>query len=187
MSDTPHTQNRYSKLERWLGAEKVVPRRTPQARIAASLLAAAWPPIIVTLFVWPPHNWFSGLDTDWRVVLLVVGLIASPIGLLRLENARRPNDLPWTRRAVVARYVIYGGVLATLLQILIALALSVLAAMAGQSIVQGIGAIETVLLIFGVAGIPVAIMVGISYALWGGVCVAYLGYKKAPPPIRHRF
>lgn len=187
MSDTSTPTKRFDALSRIFGAEVVVPRRTPQARLVASLLAAAWPPIIVTMFVWPPHNWMSGLDTDWRVVLLVVGLIAAPLGLLRLENARRPGDAPWTRRAVVARYVIYGGFLATLLQVLIALALSVMAALAGQSVVQSVGAIETVMLIFGVAGIPIALMVGISYALWGGLCVAYLGYKKAPPPIRRPF
>ena len=187
MIDTNHTPPRSSVLDRFPGGEKVVPRRTPQARIIASLLAAAWPPIIATLFIWPPHNWFSGLDTDWRIVLLIVGLLAAPLGLLRLENARRPNDVPWTRRAVVARYVIYGGLLATALQVLIALILSTTYGFAGQSFVQSLGSAETALLIFGVAGVPIALMVGISYALWGGLCVAYIAYRKAPPPIRRPF
>ncbi len=187
MTDIQSPAPRSSVLDRFPGGEKVVPRRTPQARLIASLLAAAWPPVLVTLFIWPPHNWMSGLDTDWRIVLLIVGLIAAPLGLLRLEKAKRPNDAPWTRRAVVARYVIYGGVLAAVLQIAIAIALSIAYGFSGESLVQGLGAIETVLMIYGVGGVPVALMVGISYALWGGICVAYLAYKKAPAPIRSPF
>lgn len=187
MTDIPTPAARSSVLDRFPGGEIVVPRRTPQARIIASLFAAAWPPVLATLFIWPPHNWMSGLDTDWRIVLLVVGLIAAPLGLLRLEKAKRPNDAPWTRRAVVARYVIYGGVLAAALQIVIALALSAAYGFKGEGFVQALGTIETVLMIYGVGGVPVALMVGISYALWGGICVAYIAYKKAPAPIRSPF
>ncbi len=187
MTDIPTPAPRSSVLDSFPGGEKVVPRRTPQARVIASLLAAAWPPIIATMFKWPPHNWLSGLDTDWRVVLLVVGLIAAPLGLFRLEGAKRPADAPWTRRAVVARYVIYGGMLAAALQILITLALSVAYGFSGQNLVEALGAIETVMMVYGVAGIPVALMVGTSYALWGGLCVAYIAYKKAPAPIRTPF
>jgi len=187
MTDIHSTAPRSSVLDRFPGGEKVVPRRTPQARILASLLAAAWPPVLATLFIWPPHNWMSGLDTDWRVVLLIVGLIAAPIGLLQLEKAKRPNDAPWTRRAVIGRYVIYGGMLAAALQIIIALAIAAVYGFNGESFVQALGAIETALMIYGVGGVPVALMVGISYALWGGICVAYIAYKKAPSPIRSPF
>lgn len=187
MTDTHTPAPRSSVLDSFPGGERVVPRRTPQARITASLLAAAWPPIIATLFKWPPHNWLSGLDTDWRVVLLVVGLIAAPLGLLRLEGAKRPGDAPWTRRAVVARYVIYGGMLAAVLQVLITLALSIAYGFSGHGLAEALGAIETVLMVYGVAGVPVALMVGISYALWGGLCVAYIAYKKAPAPVRSPF
>ncbi|WP_292039559.1 MULTISPECIES: hypothetical protein [unclassified Brevundimonas] len=187
MTDIHPPASRPSVLDRFPGGEQVVPRRTPQARALASLAAAAWPPIILTLFVWPPHNWFSGLDTDWRIVLLIVGLVAAPLGLLRLEKARRPNDAPWTRRAVVARFVIYGGLLAAVLQVAIALVLAVTYGLAGQSFIQALGSVETVLLIFGVAGVPVALMVGISYALWGGLCMAFIAYQKAPAKIRRPF
>jgi len=36
------------------------------------------------------------------------------------------------------------------------------------------------LLIYGVGGLPLAVMMGVSYALWGGLCVAYLGFVPAP-------
>lgn len=187
MTDIHPPASRPSVLDRFPGGEQVVPRRTPQARVLASLAAAAWPPIILTMIKWPPHNWFSGLDTDWRIVLLVVGLIAAPLGLMRLEKARRPNDAPWTRRSVIARFVIYGGLLAAVLQVAIALVLAITYGLAGQSVVQGIGSVETVLLIFGVAGVPAALMVGISYALWGGLCMAFIAYQKAPDKIRRPF
>ena len=173
------SQNSSNLLDRLPGQERVVPRRSVQAQILATIIAAAWPPILLTFPIWPPHHLWAGLDTDWRLVLLAVGLISAPIGIARLAGAKRPNNAPWTRRAVIARYVIYGGILAASLQFLMTLALSVIAGLAGESFVQGLGAIEAVVLVYGVIGIPLALMVGVSYALWGGVCVAYIGYRKA--------
>lgn len=187
MTDHIEPKPQPSILDHFPGGEKVVRRATVQSRIIATLLAAAWPPILVTFPLWPPYNLFAGLDTDWRIILLVVGLVAAPIGLARLAKAKRPNNVPWTRRAVVGRYVIYGGILAASLQVLMTIALSVVAGISGESFVQGLGAIETVVLTYGVIGVPLALMVGVSYALWGGICVAYLAYKKAPPPIRRPF
>ena len=166
-------------LDRLPGRERVVPRRTVQSTLLATLAAAAWPPILLTFPIWPPHHIWAGLDTDWRIVLLVVGLIAAPVGISRLAKAKRPNNAPWTRRAVIARYVIYGGILAGCLQLLMTIAQSILAALAGESFIQALGGIEAVVLVYGVLGIPLALMVGVSYALWGGVCVALLAYKKA--------
>ena len=37
--------------------------------------------------------------------------------------------------------------------------------------------ILTTLLIFGVGFLPVAVMVGISYALWAGLCAAFIAYE----------
>lgn len=167
-----------SIIDRFPGGERVAPRNSPQSKILAVLLAAAWPPLLVTLPIWPPHHYWAGLDTDWRLVLLAVGLIATPIFMARLAKAKRPNNAPWTRRAVVARYVIYGGLLTAVLQILMTLILAIVAGFSGESFVQALGAIETVVLVFGVLGVPLALMVGVSYALWGGLCVAYIGYKK---------
>lgn len=183
----PQDQNPPSILDHFPGAERVTPRKSLQAKIIASIVAAAWPPLLLTFPFWPPHNLWSGLDTDWRIILLAVGLIAAPVAISRLAKAKRPNNAPWTRRAVVGRYVIYGGILAACLQFLMTLALAVIAGLAGESFVQALGAIETVVLTFGVIGVPLALMVGVSYALWGGICVAYIAYSKASPPIRRPF
>ena len=42
---------------------------------------------------------------------------------------------------------------------------------------QALGFTETTLLIFGVGFLPVAVMVGISYALWAGLCAAFIAYE----------
>lgn len=162
------------------GLKPVAPRRTAQANILASLLAAAWPPILITLPIWPPANWASGVDTDWRIVLLLVGLLATPVGLWLLNRIHQRRGQTFTRLGVILRFLIFGGLLAAALQTLIALVLTTMAMVASDSLGQAIGAAETTLLIFGVAGLPLATLVGLSYALWAGVCVAFIGYRSAP-------
>lgn len=162
------------------GLKPVAPRRTAQANILASLLAAAWPPILITLPIWPPTNWASGVDTDWRIVLLLVGLVATPVGIWLLNRIHQRRDQTFTRLGVILRFLIFGGLLAAALQTLIALVITTMAMIASASLGQAIGAAETTLLIFGVAGLPLATLVGLSYALWAGICVAFIGYRSAP-------
>ncbi|MNN62087.1 hypothetical protein D3C81_1773630 [compost metagenome] len=76
--------------------------------------------------------------------------------------------------------MVFGGLLAAVVQILIAVVMSLLSVVASQSVVQGLGALETTLLIFGVAGLPLAVLVGVSYALWAGLCVAFIAFAPAP-------
>ena len=162
------------------GLKRVAPRRGAGALVPAALAAAAWPPVILTLFIWPPENWWSGVDTDWRLVMLAVGLIAAPVGLWLLVSGHERTGRPSTRLGVVCRFTVFGGLLAAAMQTLMALIMATLAGAASQTPAQGLGAVETALLIFGVGGLPVAVMVGVSYALWGGLCVAYLGFVPAP-------
>lgn len=163
------------------GLKRVAPRRGAGALIPAALAAAAWPPAILTLFIWPPENWWSGVDTDWRLVMLAVGLIAAPVGLKLLTDSHARTGRPSTRLGVVCRFTVFGGLLAAAMQTVMAVVMATLAGLASQSLIQGLGAIETALLIFGVGGLPLAVMVGVSYALWGGLCVAFLGFVPAPP------
>jgi hypothetical protein len=162
------------------GLKRVAPRRGAGALIPAALAAAAWPPVILTLFIWPPENWWSGVDTDWRLVMLAVGLVGTPVGLWLLLNSHARTGRPSTRLGVVCRFTVFGGLLAAAMQTVMAVVMAALSGVASQSLLQGLGAIETALLIYGVAGLPVAVMVGVSYALWGGLCVAFLGFVPAP-------
>lgn len=170
---------RFDRIEDLPGLKRVAPRRSKQALLLAAL-AAGWPPIIVTLAVWPPENWASGVDTDWRLVLLVIGLIAAPIGLWLMHRSHADTGRPSTRLGVVCRFVVFGGLLAAAVQTLIALVMSLLSLIASQSLIQALGALETTLLIFGVVGLPLAMQVGVSYALWAGLCVAFIGFAPAP-------
>ena len=90
--------SRLDRIEDLPGLKRVAPQRSTQRTVLASLAAAAWPPLIITLIKWPPENWASGVDTDWRLVLLVLGLIAA------LGAWRTARDFDWSplARAVVA-------------------------------------------------------------------------------------
>lgn len=171
---------RLDRIEDLPGLKRVAPRRTTQAFVLAALAAAAWPPLILTLAVWPPENWASGVDTDWRLVLLVIGMAAAPIGLWLMHQSHARTGRPSTRLGVVCRFMVFGGLLAAAVQTLIAVVMSLLSLIASQSLVQGLGAIETTLLIFGVAGLPLAVLVGVSYALWAGLCAAFIAFAPAP-------
>ena len=45
---------------------------------------------------------------------------------------------------------------------------------------QAAGATETSLLLFGVGLLPIAVLVGISYALWAGLCAAFIAFVPQP-------
>ena len=158
---------RLDRIEDLPGLKRVAPRRTTQAFVLAALAAAAWPPLIITLIVWPPENWASGVDTDWRLVLLVLGLIAAPVGLWWLRQTHARVGRPSTRLGVVCRFMVFGWI-------------------QSSDVGQGIGATETNLLIYGVAGLPVAILVGVSYALWAGLCAAFIAFAPAPEKVKDR-
>ena len=172
--------SRLDRIEDLPGLKRVAPRPSTQRFMLAALAAAAWPPLIATLVIWPPENWASGVDTDWRLVLLVLGLIAAPVGLWILRQTHGRTGRPSTRLGVICRFMVFGGLLAAVVQILIAVVMSLLSVVASQSVVQGLGALETTLLIFGVAGLPLAVLVGVSYALWAGLCVAFIAFTPAP-------
>lgn len=163
------------------GQGPVAPRRSGGALPLAALAGAAWPPLILTFLVWPPSHWLPGTETDWRLLVLVVGLIAVPAGLWRIGRERDQTGRPGTRLGVVWRFMFYGGLLAAALQTLMALIVTVVAMVQSGSLVQALGAAETTLLIYGVGGLPIAIIVGVSYALWAGLCAAFIAFVPRPP------
>jgi hypothetical protein len=60
------------------GQQRVAWRREPQRIALAAVAGALWPPLVVTLVIWPPRNWLPGLEMDWRLVVLLIGLLAVP-------------------------------------------------------------------------------------------------------------
>jgi hypothetical protein len=168
------------------GQTPVVWRRGRAAIPLAALAGVMWPPLILTLLIWPPQNWLPGREIDWRLMVLVLGLIAVPAGLYVVRRERDRSGRPATRLGVVWRFMLYGGLLSAALQTLLALLMALLGLVESGGIVQGFGATETTLLIYGVGGLPVAILVGVSYALWAGLCAAYIAFTPAPTKVRDR-
>lgn len=177
---------RFDRIEDLPGQTRVTWRRTRLAIPLAALAGIAWPPLILTLLIWPPQNWVPGADIDWRLVLLALGAVAVPAGLMVIRRERDRRGRPGTRLGIVWRFMLYGGLLAAGLQILVAVAMVLIGLVASSDVLQGVGATETTLLIYGVAGLPVAILVGVSYALWVGLCAAFIAFVPAPDRVRDR-
>ena len=174
------------KPEDFPGQQRVAWRREPHRLVLAALAGALWPPIPLTLLIWPPQNWLPGRETDWRLVVLAIGLVAAPLGLWLVARERERTGRPASRLGVVWRFMLYGGLLAAGLQAALAIIVMVLGWFEAGGFIQGIGATETTLLIYGVGGLPVAILVGVSYALWAGLCAAFIAFQPAPPEVRDR-
>jgi hypothetical protein len=152
----------------------------------ACLLGAAWPPVVLTLPLLPPHNWMPGLAMDWRLVVFVVALVTVPVGLWAVARERERTQRPATRLGVVWRFLLYGGLFTAALETLLVIVLVVINWAEAGTIGQSLGAAETTLLIYGVAGLPVAMLIGVSYALWAGLCVALIAFQPRPPAVRSR-
>lgn len=176
---------RFDTPEDLPGRRPVTWRPSGGALPLAVAAGAAWPPLL-TLIFWPPHNWIPSLETDWRLVLFFVGLIAVPLGIGALRRERQRTGRPDTRMGIVWRFMLFGGLLAAVLQTLMTLILVVMGWFEAGDFVQAIGATETKLLIYGVGGLPIAIIVGISYALWAGMCVAFIAFMPRPPAVKDR-
>lgn len=168
------------------GQSPVVWRRARAALPLAVLAGVAWPPLIVTLLIWPPENWFPGPETDWRLSVLLVGILAVPAGLFAVRRERDRRGRPGTRLGVIWRFMLYGGLLAAAAQTALALLVALQGMIEAGDFVQRLGAVETTLLIYGVAGLPVAILVGVSYALWAGLCAAFIAFAPAPAKVKDR-
>lgn len=170
------------------GRTPIVWRRNRSTAVPLACLAGAlWPPLFISLAILPPTRWLphaGGLD--WRILAIVVALIAVPVGVRILGREHDRTGKPATRLGVVWRFLVMGGVLAAGLQLLIATVMLVMNAIASQSVGNALGSIETTVLIYGVAGLPFALMVGISHALWAGLCVAFIAFQKRPPSVRPR-
>ncbi len=168
------------------GRAPVAWRKSGLAPGLSVLAGALWPPLIVTLLVWPPQNWTPGLEMDWRLLVLAVGLLAAPLGLWLVARERDHTGRPNTRLGVVGRFMLYGGLLAAGVQAVLALVTVAAAVVEAGDVGQAFGAAETILLIFGVGGLPIAVLVGVSYALWAGLCVAFIAFERRPAGVRDR-
>jgi hypothetical protein len=162
------------------GQQRVVWRREPQRIVLAAVTGMLWPPMVLTLLIWPPRNWLPGAETDWRLTVLAAGVLATPAGLWLLARERERTGRPSTRLGVVWRFMFYGGLLAAALGAVLAVIQTVLQWLSAASFGEGVGGSETSLLIYGVGGLPFAVLIGVAYALWAGLCVAFIAFSPQP-------
>lgn len=162
------------------GRERVVWRREPHRIALAAAAGALWPPLVLTLPIWPPHNWIPGLEMDWRLMVLLLGLAAVPGGLWAVDKERQRTGRPSTRLGVVWRFMFYGGLLAAVIGALVAVGVVITQWIGAEGVGQALGSTASTLLIYGVGLLPVATVVGVSYALWAGLCAAYLAFTPQP-------
>jgi len=168
------------------GQQLVKWRGSPVPVALAAALGAAWPPLILTLPVWPPQDWVPGITMDWRLQVFGLGLIAVPAMLWALSRERDRTGRPATRLGIVWRFMFYGGLLSAGVQIIMALAMAIAGGLGSAGVGEAAGFAETVFLIFGVGGLPIAMIVGVSYALWAGLCAAFIAFEAKPAPVRDR-
>lgn len=168
------------KPEDFPGQQRVTWRREPHRIVLAAVSGALWPPLAITLVIWPPNNWLPSFEMDWRLVVLVIGVLAVPGALWLLARERERTGRPSTRLGVVWRFMFYGGLLAVGLQAMLALTVSMVGWFEAGGVAQAAGATETTLLIYGVGGLPVAVLLGVSYALWAGLCAAFIAFMPQP-------
>lgn len=170
------------------GRSPVMWRRNRSMAVPIACLAGAlWPPLFVSLTVLPPTRWIPHEGgVDWRILAIVLALVAVPAGVRLIGREQDRKGRPSTRLGVIWRFLLYGGLLAATVQLIVAVVMIVLNAIGAQSLGNALGAIETTILIYGVAGLPFALMVGISHALWAGLCVAFIAFQKRPPAVRPR-
>lgn len=169
------------------GQSQIKWRGTPGLwALLAGLAAIAWPPLIVPLIFLPPANMAFGWDMDWRLMALLAGAVMVPAGMYLLMRERERSGSPSTRLGIIWRFLLYGGLLTALLQTVSAVTMAVVNWGEAGALAQSLGAAETTLLIYGVGLLPAAMMIGISYALWAGLCVAFIAFTPKPPPVRPR-
>lgn len=179
--------SRFDDLARLPGQRPVMWRPSrPMYAALACVAGAAWPPLVLTMLIWPPANWLPGPEMDWRLLVLLVGLVAAPAGLWAVNREREATGRPTARLGIVWRFMLYGGLLAAGLMALYTVIAMVTGWFEAGGFAQAIGASETSVLIYGVGGLPIAMIVGVSYALWAGLCVAFIAFQPEPPAVKDR-
>ena len=167
------------------GSARIRWRETPFLWAPIAWLAAlAWPPLLITFALYPPQSLGLAIDGDWRLLTLagaVLG-VTGALELIRREWAR--GRRPSTRLGVIWRFVLYGAVLAVVLQLLLTLALMVMGWMHVTGLPQGLGVAEATFLVYGVLMLPLSAFVGAAYAVWAGLMVALIAFAPTPPPMR---
>lgn len=167
------------------GSAPIQWRESPIVWVPLAWLAAvAWPPLLITLLIFPPQAFTFGLDMDWRLLSLISAAlgVAGALWLVHREwgRTRRPS----TRLGVLWRFTLYGAVFAVAMQTLLVVALVVGGWLRVNGPAQGLGVAETTFFLYGVGLLPVTALVGAAYAGWSGLMVGLIAFTRRPESLR---
>ncbi len=147
------------------------------------LAAVAWPAIVGTLILFPPTREAGGLLHDWRLKALIAAGIAIAAIIHLVKGERDREGGPTSRLGIIARFLLFGFIFSLAALILVVLGFAAFSAFGNEGFLSALGGIESTLFLFGVAGLPFALMVGVSYALWAGVMVSTITFAPPVPTV----
>lgn len=160
-------------------------RESPLVWVPVAWLASlAWPPMLITLLIFPPQAFSFGLDMDWRLLSLIGAAVGSAGGLWLLREEWMRVRRPASRLGVLWRFTLFGAVFAVGLQLLLVIALVVGGWLRVTGPAQGLGVAETTFFLYGVGLLPITALVGAAYAGWCGLMVAVIAFAPKPEPLR---
>jgi hypothetical protein len=168
------------------GTARVDLREPPGLWLTLGWLAAVlWPPLPVTLAVWPSQPTLAAALRDWRYTALGVGAVGVALILRLIDRERLREGTPRTRLGVIVRFVAYGFVFTLVAAVVLAIVVA-LATLFGQGdVYQRLGEMKTAL-IMGLIAMPPALLVGVSYALWAGFATSIVAFVPRAASVRLR-
>jgi hypothetical protein len=140
------------------------------------LAAVLWPPLAVTLIIFPPTVEAGGFGRDWRTTALAVAAISCAVTLRLIAQERRRDSTPDTRLGVILRFLAYGFFFAIAAHVLLVLSQAVFALIDVGDPLRRLGEAKAAMLI-GVVSLPATLIIGVSHALWAGVVACLVAFK----------
>jgi len=103
-----------------------------------------------------------------------------------VKGERERDGSPSTRLGILSRFLLFGFIFSLGALILLVLAFSAMTVFGSEGFLPTLGEIESTLFLFGVAGLPPALMVGVSYAVWAGLMVSLVSFAPRAERARSR-
>ena len=179
------TAEAISSARRWWGAARVDWREPPALWVTLGWVAAVlWPPLPVTWIIWPATQSSGGQLLDWRVVASVMGGIGVATTFALIQRERQAAGQPRSRFGVFVRFIVWGFLFAVAGALILALLGAVWTAVfATGDAVRRIAEFKASLTL-GMAFMPAALVVGVSYSVWAGLAASIISFTPRAPSVR---
>lgn len=149
------------------------------------LAAVLWPPLPFTWLVWPPAEEAGGFRHDWRLIVAGVGALGVALAMRAIARERRRDGSPKTRFGVVARFVALGFLYSLTAAALVAVITALLGLLSPGDAFRRVGEMKAAFLV-GIMTLPLALVLGVSYAVWAGFVVSLISFTPRAQSTRPR-